>query len=472
MDLDSKRRNRRRYLAAGGLAGVTALAAVGLFVNGSPVALPKLADMATAAQPATAGTKNADDKKKENKEEEKGKKVRCDADELIAAIVHANADGGARLKLEPRCTYTLTAAQDDNGLPVITQRISIEGNGATIVRAANAEAFRIFNVAFGGDLKLHDLTVKGGESQTDEGGGALLVQEGGRATLQNSTLTLNRSTTFGGAIANYGVTKVLGDSDGHSKDNKDGKDGDARETGSQIRNNTTEGQGGGIFSRGSLTVEKSSLSYNNAGNFGGGLKNSGGVTNITHAHIGHNTAAGDSGGIEADGDAITRIKDSWVTDNTAGALGGGIGYFGGTLYVQRTYVRHNTADGDGGGIANFGGQAVVDDSKINENTSRISGGGVANGHTEIVLRRTEINKNRAIGETSLGGGIANFTDPLQPPGRVSLTKSRVIENFATNPPGGIFSENNQVTVDDDSLIIKNRPTNCHGNPVEIPNCFG
>ena len=469
MDLDSKRRNRRRYLAAGGLAGVTALAAVGLLVNGSPVALSKLAGTAAGAHQPPTGGKDGDAKEKDEKQLEE-KKVPCDADRLIAAIVQANADRGARLQLEPKCTYTLTAIQDDNGLPVITQRISIEGNGATIVRAANAEAFRIFNVAFGGDLKLRDLTVKGGDSQTDDGGGALLVQEGGRATLQDSTLTLNRSTSFGGAVANYGVTKVLGggDGDGH------GKDGDARETGSQIRNNAAEGQGGGIFSRGSLTVEKSSLSYNNAGFFGGGLKNSGGVTTITDARIGHNTAELDSGGIEADGDAITRIKDSWVTDNTAGSIGGGIGYFGGSLYVQRTNIRHNTADGDGGGIANFGGQAVVDDSKINENTSRSSGGGVANGDTEIVLRRTEINKNRAIGETSQGGGIANFTDPLEPPGRVSLTKSQVIENFATNPPGGIFSDNNQVTVDDDSVIIKNRPTNCQGNPplVVIPNCFG
>ncbi|MGW5365168.1 hypothetical protein [Actinopolymorpha pittospori] len=164
-----------------------------------------------------------------------------------------------------------------------------------------------------------------------------------------------------------------------------------------------------------------------------------------------------------------------MTDNTSGDLAGGIGNFGGTLYVQRAVVRHNTAPNDGGGIGNFGALAVVDDSKVNENTTQGLGGGVANDTADIVLRRTEINKNRAIGPDSQGGGIANFTtDAVDPPGIVSLTKSRVIENFATNPPGGVFSENNEVAVDDDSVIIKNRPTNCKGNPpgVVIPNCFG
>ncbi|MBE1610244.1 right-handed parallel beta-helix repeat-containing protein [Actinopolymorpha pittospori] len=453
---------------------------MGLLVNGSPVALPKLAGTAAAAQQATAGSKSADDNGKDEKQPKEAE-VPCDPDELIAAIVHANANRGARLKLEPKCRYTLTAFQDDNGLPVITQRISIEGNGATIVRAANAEAFRIFNVASGGDLELRDLTVKGGDSQTDAGGGALLVQEGGRATLVDTTLTLNRSASFGGAIANHGITKVLGD--GH------GKDSDARGTGSQVRNNSA-GAGGGIYSTGSLTVERSRLSYNTAEFFGAGLKNSGGVTNITSARIDHNVSANDSGGIEAEGSAITRVKDSRVNNNTSGGAGGGIGNFGATLYVQHTNLRHNTADSDGGGISNVSGLAVVEDSKVNDNTSRAFGGGIANSvveivplHTgrnlagianddaEVVVRRTEINKNRAVGAgaDSQGGGIANFNHAS-----VSLTRSEVIENLTTNPPGGIFSRVSQVTVDDDSVIIKNRPTNCQGNPpgVVIPNCFG
>ena len=244
MDLDSKRRNRRRYLAAGGLAGVTALAAVGLLVNGSPVALPKLAGTASGAQQATAGGKDGDVKEKDEKQQEENK-VPCDADKLIAALVRANADRGAKLELEPKCTYTLTAFQDDNGLPVIVQPVSIDGNGAKIVRAANAERFRIFNVGVGGDLKLRDLTVKGGDARTEIGGGALLVQEGGRATIQDSTLTLNRSDVLRWRHRQLrhhqdpaAATVTARTTEGRRP----------RETAAQIKNNSAEDDGGGISS--------------------------------------------------------------------------------------------------------------------------------------------------------------------------------------------------------------------------------
>ncbi|MBE1607016.1 hypothetical protein [Actinopolymorpha pittospori] len=88
------------------------------------------------ARPALDGSKDhsRDGDKKKDDEGRDGKKVKevgCDPDELIAALVRANADKGAKLELEAKCTYTLTAFQDDNGLPVIVQPVSIEGNGAT-----------------------------------------------------------------------------------------------------------------------------------------------------------------------------------------------------------------------------------------------------------------------------------------------------------------------------------------------------
>ncbi|MGW5362665.1 hypothetical protein [Actinopolymorpha pittospori] len=88
--------------------------------------------------------------------------VPCDRDELIAALVRADANGGGTLELAPSCTYTLTAHEAGTGLPVITQPITIDGNGSTIVREADAADFRIFRVEAGGDLRLRDLTVGGG----------------------------------------------------------------------------------------------------------------------------------------------------------------------------------------------------------------------------------------------------------------------------------------------------------------------
>ncbi|MBE1607018.1 hypothetical protein [Actinopolymorpha pittospori] len=411
------------------------------------------------------GDKKKDDKGRDGK---KVKEVGCDPDELIAALVRANADKGAKLELEAKCTYTLTAFQDDNGLPVIVQPVSIEGNGATIVRAANAERFRIFSVGVGGNLKLRDVTVKGGDAPAEFGGGGLLVQQGGRATIQDSTFTLNRTDGSGGAIANFGNTRITGDAKDGDKDGKDGKDWTSS---TQIRNNSATADAGGVYSAGHLSVEGSSVSYNNAGVFGGGLENDGGVMNVTSTRVDHNTAVDDAGGIDVEIGSVTKVTHSWVTDNTSGEVAGGIGNFGGTLYVKHTDVSHNWAATSAGGVGNFGGgQAVVEDSKINENTATELGGGVDNfglGEiSEFVLRRSEVNRNRAVSPASQGGGVANTGDTT-----FSIVDSRITENLATTPPGGVFT-GNPITVDDESVIIKNRPTNCDGVVVEVPNCFG
>ena len=101
------------------------------------------------------------------------------------------------------------AEPEGNGLPEIVRPVTIKGENATVLRATNAAAFRIFNVGVGGDLTLHDLTVKGGFAQPGLGGGGLLVQAGGRATILDSRITGNQSSSAGGGVTNFGVTRIL-----------------------------------------------------------------------------------------------------------------------------------------------------------------------------------------------------------------------------------------------------------------------
>src|SRR6478672_2890033 len=91
--------------------------------------------------------------------------VPCRKGALIRAIEAANAHGGT-LALARHCTYDLTTPYAGvDGLPVITKRITINGNGATIQRNASAAlAFRIFDVAGPrGNLTVKDLTIQGGK---------------------------------------------------------------------------------------------------------------------------------------------------------------------------------------------------------------------------------------------------------------------------------------------------------------------
>jgi hypothetical protein len=427
--------------------------------------------------------------------------VPCGSDKLIAAIVRANAVGGAQLKLAARCTYTLTATQGTDGLPVITQPVSIDGQGATIVRAANAANFRILNVGVGGNLALQNLTITGGFAPNSQGGGGLLVQAGGQATLRNTAVAGNRSTAVGGGIANYGITTVLGQDDGSGKswgstsgapDNAPANGPTQASSGGQssgsamtagtgqtigaVDNNSSQSGGGGIYNEGRLTTNNVEVSYNHSGAEGGGLSDLA-TSVLADTRVDNNTAGAGGGGISAVLNAITTLTDSSVSNNTAGTNGGGIiCVAGAAVYVKGSKVDRNTANGsDGGGgilaFTNFivGGPAfaVVEDSEVNENTATGgNGGGVADRASNVVLRRSHVSLNRATGATSQGGGISNFS------GTLSLTATRVTGNFATVTAGGIVTNGPRVTVDQKSVIVANRPNNCTGSTVAVPNCFG
>src|SRR6266545_7577642 len=95
---------------------------------------------------------------------------------LIEAIINANNDvathadcpagsGADTIVLPASANLTLSAVDNTTfgptGLPVITSRTTIEGNGATIARQVKAPSFSLMVVTGSGDLTLHHLTLSG-----------------------------------------------------------------------------------------------------------------------------------------------------------------------------------------------------------------------------------------------------------------------------------------------------------------------
>src|SRR5262245_545446 len=82
-----------------------------------------------------------------------------DTASLVAAIQSANANADEdTIDLACDATYTLVAANNgSNGLPIVTSRIVLNGNRATIIRSATAPDFRIVEVGNGGDLVLNQV---------------------------------------------------------------------------------------------------------------------------------------------------------------------------------------------------------------------------------------------------------------------------------------------------------------------------
>ena len=81
----------------------------------------------------------------------------------FAAVNAANGAGGGTINLDAGCTYTLTTADNgENGLPVVTQRVTVNGKGATIT---GSDEVRIFEVdGPEGVLKLTKVTLTHGSA--------------------------------------------------------------------------------------------------------------------------------------------------------------------------------------------------------------------------------------------------------------------------------------------------------------------
>ncbi|WP_338677648.1 right-handed parallel beta-helix repeat-containing protein [Streptomyces sp. SCSIO 30461] len=378
-----------------------------------------------------------------------GTHVECDPNALVAALVGLNAKRGGELVLAKDCLYTLTANQDDNGLPEITQPITIHGNGATIQRAANGDDFRIFEVGVGGDLKLSHLTITRGKLGDGSEGGGIRVAAAGRLDLDHVTLDRNSTdleNSDGGAVYNEGITTIRHSTlnkntseDGAAVYNQEGK---LEITDSKITGNINDPDDGyaALFNEGgTIKVKKSLLSYN-YGNSGGALYNSSGVSEVEKSALTYN-----------------------------------FGYYYGaihsddSLYVRDSTIAYNTAT-DGGGGSGLHWAAAFDRTKIYGNAVTNGSGGGANVSTDddnpVVFRNSKIHDNQAPGNGQSGGGIY-ISD-----GTVNLTDTKVTGNISDEEAGGVHNEGT-VTTNGKVRIIDNVPTNCQAtgtNPV--PNCFG
>lgn len=145
-------------------------------------------------------------------------------------------------------------------------------------------------------------------------------------------------------------------------------------SGVTISSGVTSKDGGGIYNKGTLTLENVTIS-NSESQRGGGIYSNGTLT-MTNCTITNNKASNYGGGICSEG-SLT-MNDGAVTENNASLSGGGI---------------YNT------------GEATLNDVNIEENTALNSGGGIyaEQGSDRLIMRGGSIYKNVA-GSDSSGSG--------------------------------------------------------------------
>jgi hypothetical protein len=220
---------------------------------------------------------------------------------LVAAITTANANNQAdTINLAPGGSYVLTEPMSISGSGLLIagdggNPLAINGNGATILRAPGAPAFRILEV------------------------------QGGKLTLDRATLANGSTGTFGG-----GIVVVAGSTLSLSN--------------SAVVNNTAFA-GGRIYldSRVSATIINSTISGNSASAGGGIVLDKSSLT-ILNSTVAHNTATTKGGGIDVSPDfaASLTLESTIVADNTA-PEGADLFRFGGTVNATRSLIENPQA---------------------------------------------------------------------------------------------------------------------------------
>jgi hypothetical protein len=133
------------------------------------------------------------------------------------------------------------------------------------------------------------------------------------------------------------------------------------------------GQGGGIFSDGTVTVNNTTID-GNSGTVGGGIENSGTLT-VTNCTIAANSARSYAGGGIDNGGKLT-ITNSTVADNSAASVAGGINNNGTLMISNSTVADNSVASGSGGGITDEGTMTVVNSTVAYNNVASGESGGL------------------------------------------------------------------------------------------------
>ncbi len=248
-----------------------------------------------------------------------------------------------------------------------------------------------------------------GNSVGWDGGG---IRNAGVMTIDSSTISNNSSSVHGGGVMNWGTLTVKN---------------------SKITGNTSVHNGGGINSAGTLTVDGSVLQANTSG-AGGALYNSGAATIANGTLVGGELPeeanigvpdpdGGGSGGGGLFNLGTLTVNDSTVTGNQAGYGGGLFNWTDGMLTVSHSTVSNNQAN-EGGGLHNKeGSTAVIQNGSIFSGNSAEWGGGGIDNWGAITITGSVLREN-----TSPGPGGDAIASGVFAASTASITGSCIVGN--------------------------------------------
>ena len=219
----------------------------------------------------------------------------------------------------PAGTYVLSAQL--GGELVLDANMTINGAGARSTVISGNNAVRVMRVS-GATVGISGVTLTQGldPQTTFTGGGAVHVSAGSTLAMADSAVTNSRSAFGGAGIYTNGNVQL------------------SRVTVSGNQVNGTPGQGGGILHTSNndpiriLAISDSTISGNSANGNGGGIYSAGSVVGLARTTIANNTAANGAGIYKnlTPTSAATQINDTIISAATGAACAGLVSAFSGT----------------------------------------------------------------------------------------------------------------------------------------------
>jgi CSLREA domain-containing protein len=409
------------------------IAGVGLFV-----AVPE-------ARAATLGVTRADDPPPNG----------CKAGDcsLREAIIAANTNPDADTITLPAGTYRLTITGNESaglkGDLDIRSNLTITGAGAaaTIIDGSqmNNRVFEIRETAPIVQVRISGVTIRGGNADTDFGGG--IRNNRSRLTLTDVVLTANGEglnadesddTNQAGALYNdrgvVELTNVTIDQNVADSSSAIVSTGPMTITTSVISNNQAASTGV-ILSTSALTVINSTVRDNTTAMDGGGIRTENSQLTLAGSVIvGNISVEFGAGGVNNNGSVVT-ITDSEIANNRSSELGGGIVNLDGRMTISKSTISDNRAS-DGGGIFSTG-QLTVTDSVIRGNVAR---GFAGSGPPARRLRYEQLKGTKSVGINQLLGGSGGGIE-TSGFGVMTLVTSTLVDNRSRERGGGLSVAN-------------------------------
>jgi hypothetical protein len=328
------------------------------------------------------------------------------------AVNAANARVGADVIVLPTGVYQLAlAGANENGNATgdfdISDEVTIRGAGAAVTIIDGQDLDRVLDILGPAPasikVEIEGLAIRNGNTP-DLGGGGINFGNA-NLVLRDCAILDNRAGGNGGGISNGSAIGT----------------GTLTIVRTTVARNIAGDSGGGILVMGgsALTVRNSTIRSNEAATFGGGIRAS--MLELTSSVLVGNSSEFDGGGALV---GTATIIGSSIRGNQSGDDGGGLWVVGMATVTDSTFDG-NIAVGGGGGLQ--ADTAVVIGSTFTENSAR-TGGGISTVSNATVTRCT-LNGNLST-EFGRGGGLFSENS-------ATLTNSVISGNTAVSGGGGV-----------------------------------